>query len=507
MPYRTNLLDYLEDSAARCPNKIAFTDESCALTFAALRREAMVLAGLICRATPRTNSPIGVMAGRTVETLVGFFAALYSGNFYAPLDRDMPAQRLQQVLQTLAPTLILTTEADASRTFPCPTLPMSQRKNAELDEALLCVRRGEILDIDPAYCIFTSGSTGIPKGIAVAHRSVIDFIEWLTETCDFTAADVMGNQAPFYFDCSVKDIYLTLKCGATTHILPKKLFLFPKLLMDFLREKEVTSLVWATSGFNLVANSGALAGHAPQCLKKVVVGGEAMLARQLNVWRHALPHVRYVNLYGPTEVTVDCCYYKVERDFADHEAVPIGAACANKQVLLLDEQLRPVARGERGEICVRGTGLALGYYNEPEKTAAAFVQNPANTHYPDLLYRTGDIGVVNENGELVFQSRRDGQIKHMGYRIELGEIERAIASCPAVDEAVCLFDAPRDRIVCSFSGTVEGAEIIVHLRTLLPKYMFPNVFCRLPALPHNANGKIDRPALKRRYDDEKSTGL
>ena len=356
-----------------------------------------------------------------------------------------------------------------------------------------------MLDIDPVYAIFTSGSTGTPKGIVIAHRSVIDFTEWMADACQFTHQDVMGNQAPFYFDLSVKDIYLTLKCGATTHIIPKKDFLFPTLLMDFLEEKKVTALVWATSAFHLVANSGVLEKKVPSHLRTVILGGEALQAKQLNRWRAALPAVQYTNLYGPTEVTVDCTWYPIQREFADGERIPIGRACANKEVFLLDEHLQPVPPGQPGELCVRGIGLAKGYFGQWDKTRSAFIQDPRNPNYPDLIYRTGDVAVMDDAGLFTFLTRQDGQIKHMGYRIELGEIETALHSVDGIAAAACLFDRNRDRIVCIYEGEPDAAALARAMRRLVPKYMLPNIYEKLDALPMNANGKIDRVKLKEQF--------
>lgn len=223
-----------------------------------------------------------------------------------------------------------------------------------------------------------------------------------------------------------------------------------------------------------------------------------MRAKYLNRWRRAVPKAKFINLYGPTEATVDCAFYPVDREYADDEAIPIGRACANKEILLLDENLTPVPDGQPGEICVRGTGVAKGYYNDPEKTAAAFVQNPGNLHYPDVLYRTGDIAVKNSEGLLVFQSRKDGQIKHMGYRIELGEIERAVAACPDVEDGFCFYDEEKDQIVCLYEGELEGQALIRSLREYLPKYMLPNLALRREML-RNPNGKLDRPKMREEY--------
>ena len=493
-----NVLEYLERTAARVPDKTAFADEAHALTFAQLLAGSRAVGTLVARRAEKSR-PVGVLVGRDAYTPLGFFAALQAGCCYVPLDPQMPSARLDAILRQLDPAVVLYTQESAkiAAQLGCPTLSIEDDLTAEADGALLKARREAVLDTDPVYIIFTSGSTGVPKGIACHHRGVIDLADWLAGAAEFSPDDVLGNQAPFYFDGSVKDLYICVSCGLTCHILPKKLFLFPKLLIEYLNAHGVTALQWATSAFHLVAASGVLEKYRPEKIRKVLLGGETLLARDVNLWRAALPGAQYYNLYGPTEATVDALWYRVDREFADHEAIPAGRPCANKDVFLLDEHRQPVKPGQPGEICIRGTGLALGYYNDPEKTAAAFIQNPLQKNYPERIYCTGDIAVQDENGLFIFQSRQDGQVKHMGYRIELGEIERALASCPGISDAACLFDANKDAIVCCYAGAATPAQILAHLRTLVPKYMFPNVFCARECLPHNQNGKIDRAALKK----------
>ena len=497
-----NALEYLEQSARRLPDKTAFADEEEALTFRRLWERSLALGTLLARRTGAVNRPVAVLSDRTAESVAALQGVLASGNYYVPLDNRMPPPRLEAILSRLKPAAVLYGRGDeklAASLSGWNPLSFAEGWAETGDEELLAERRRRVLDIDPAYVIFTSGSTGIPKGIVISHRSLIDFTEWMADFCGIREDDVLGNQAPFHFDLSVKDLYLTLKCGATAEILPKKLFLFPLPLLQYMDEHRVTALIWATSAFHLVANSGALEKCAPACLRLAALGGEALQARQLNRWRAALPGMEFINLYGPTEVTVDCTACRLDRPYADDEPIPIGTACANMEVQLLDEQLRPVADGQPGEICVRGIGLARGYFGDWDKTRAAFVQNPANPDYPDLLYRTGDLAVRGKDGLLYFSARRDGQIKHMGYRIELGEIETALSALPEVDMAVCLYDAPREKILCVYAGDPDFNAIARQLRARLPKYMQPNVYHWMDKLPMNANGKIDRPALKERY--------
>jgi amino acid adenylation domain-containing protein len=510
MALQRNILEYLQASAARVPDKLAFSDEREKLTFSDVDKRAQALGTLIAGRTGMTNRPVAVLVERTAATLAAFMGALYSGNYYVPIDSQTPVKRIIGLLEQLDPLCLI--HSDETRPLAeelscsCPVLAMEEGFSTAPDNKLLDSRRGKVLDIDPVYVIFTSGSTGVPKGSVISHRSLIDFIEWMSGTLGFTGDDVMANQAPFFFDLSGKDIYLTLKCGATMHIIPRKLFMFPLMLLEFIDGNNITALVWATAAFRLVANSGALEKFAPKGLSKVMLGGEALHAKHLNIWRKALPDVRYVNLYGPTEATINCLYYVIDREYADHEAIPIGRACENTEILLLDEALRPVNSGETGEICVRGIGIARGYYGNPEKTAEVFVQNPNNPLYPDLIYRTGDMGFVNDEGHIVFASRRDGQIKHMSYRIELGEIEVALSALPELSEVVCFFDAERDKIICAYAGSLDADGIITGVRDILPKYMYPNIFRRMDKLPYTPGGKIDRVKIREDYFNESGRG-
>lgn len=506
-----NVLDFLINTAARFPEKTAFADEKQTFTFGQLLSCSQSLGTAIADRTQTVNQPIGVLVSRSAKIPAAFMAVLQSGNCYVPLDAQMPQARLTAILEQLSPQMILYGEEDAKLaeilSAQHAMLPMEAHFSDAPDTALLESRRAKVLDTDPVYIIFTSGSTGMPKGIACHHRGVIDLADWLASAGGFSPDDVLGNQAPFYFDGSVKDLMMCLKCGMSCYILPKKLFMFPKLLVGYLNERNVSVLQWATSAFHLVAQSGILEKDRPQYVRKILLGGEALLARDVNLWKKALPEAEIFNLYGPTEATVDALFYKLDRTFSDSDAVPIGKPCANKDVFLLNDDLTPTKQGEVGELCIRGTGLALGYYADAEKTKKAFIQNPLQTAYPERIYRTGDLAVQGEDGLYYFRARQDGQIKHMGYRIELGEIERALAGFEKIREAMCLFDEKKDAIVCIFAGDAAPAEILTHLKTLVPKYMFPNVFVQKDALWHNANGKIDRPKHKKDYFDGEGTGL
>lgn len=495
MGYYTNVLEYLEESSKNYPEKKAFVDEKNSVTFNELESYSKALGCSIIANTNNTvRRPIVVMVENNVFDIVAFMGILYSGNFYVPIDVNMPEVRIRAIIEKLNPVLIL---HQTGRCIDHISLCIEENVNNPIDEEVLFNVRNKIIDVDPVYIIFTSGSTGVPKGIVINNRAVIDLVEWLTSTFNFSDKDVLGNQTPFYFDASVKDIYITLKNASTMYILPKKFFMFPVKLVEFLNENKVNTILWATSAINLIANSKVLDVSKPLYLDKVFFAGEAMHGKILNVWREKLPDVKYINLYGPTEVTVDCSYYVVNREFSNDEFIPIGNNCRNMEIFLLNENLERV---DVGEICVRGTGVSLGYYNEPEKTKEAFIQNPFNSLYRDIVYKTGDIAKINEFGELVFISRKDGQVKHMGNRIELGEIEVNVNSLSRVSNAVCLFDDEKDKIVLVCEGKeLDESYIVKELSQKLPKYMLPNIIKLVDKMPYNANGKIDRVKLKEWY--------
>lgn len=499
-----NVLEWLENTAIMLPDKIAFADEQAEITFATLLENAKKVGTALAN---KTNScaPVAFYMRKSVYAVCGIFGTVYAGGCYSFVDLRQPKMRAEKILDILAPTVLLT---DAENYEDAVTF-FGTRAGLEIikiEELLLCKidqkkldkLRRESLDIDPLYVNFTSGSTGNPKGVAVSHRSVIDFIEQFTKIFQITDNDVIGNQAPLDFDVSVKDIYSGILTGATVEMIPRNYFSAPMQLMDFLAERKVTTLIWAVSAMCFVSTMNGLEYRTPASLKKILFSGETMPVKHLNIWKKYLPDAMYVNVYGPTEITCNCTYHILDRDYELNEMIPIGKAFPNEKVFLLDESDHVITKeNELGEICVGGTCLALGYYKDEEKTKQVFVQNPANHTYYERIYRTGDLGKYNENGDLIYATRKDFQIKYLGHRIELGEIENVAQSLDGITRACCLFDDRKKKLLMFYSGDREKSEVLSELKNLLPPFMIPGKIYRIDEMPMTKNGKIDRSCLKK----------
>lgn len=497
-----NILQYLEATVCRCPDKLAFSDGETGMSFAELHSSARAVGTALCRRGV-SSRPVAVFMKKSPAALAAFFGAVYAGCYYVPLDDEMPRHRIELILQKLdAAALICDADTEASaRRLPFEgelcRFDDIVRDTAPDDAALGEIRRRQ-LDTDPIYVVFTSGSTGVPKGVVGCHRAVIDYIEGLCEVLSFDESTVFGNQTPLYFDACLKEIIPTLKYGATTYLIPKPLFMFPVKLVEYINAHGINTLCWVVSALTMISSMHTFDKIKPDGLRLVAFASEVFPARQLRIWCDTLPETRFVNLYGPTESTGICCYYEVPRDFDENEPLPIGQPLPNTEILLLDENNRVPPVGEQGEICVRGTRLTPGYYADNELTAKAFVQNPLNSLYPELIYRTGDIGRLDARGRLIFCGRRDYQIKHMGHRIELGEIEAAASANDAVETCCCLFDAEKQRIVLLYVGEVSSGALTEYMKAKLPRYMLPNTVRQLDEMPHTPNGKIDRKLLSGR---------
>lgn len=495
-----NVLEWLEETTYKFPDKIIFNEDINCISYSKFVKESKNVA---CRLVELGiyRKPVVVYLKKGIKCLVGMFGSVYSGNYYTPIDDKMPIERIKKIVLTLNPACVIT---DSEGIAKCSKWNLDVNI-LNIDVLIGCDNKMKILpwegtiDRDILYVLFTSGSTGIPKGVAIRHQSVIDYIDNIVDLVHFDCNTLLCSQAPFYFDNSILDIYVTIKVGGTLYIPDDTAFIQPKILMDYLYYNRINSIFWVPSAMAMLARTNALATHdLSENLKNILFCGEIMQTKYLNIWKKYIPHAQYINLYGPTEITDACTYYLVNRSFSDNDSLPIGFPFPNTEIYVINDDNELVTNeyeGE-GELYVRGTGVAAGYYNDLIKTNEVFIQNPFTPQYEDKVYRTGDIVKFNCYGELEFVGRRDSQIKYSGFRIELGEIEKALLNFNNISECCCLFDSEKNKIIAVIDKNYSKKELNEFLQSLLPKYMLPHKVVYMENLPKNTSGKLDRKKIK-----------
>ena len=494
------ILDRLERTEAEYGDRLAVDDGATALTYSELAGAARGI-GSILSEKVAPNEPVAIFAEKSTATLTCMYGVVYAGGFYVSVNPEQPPERVRKILDVLESRTVVVDEARreqlaASGYSGCVLYLEDLYRDAAAASAgaaeKLAGIREQMTGEYPLYGVFTSGSTGNPKGIVVQHRSVIDFIGHFTEIFGITCEDIIGNQAPFDFDVSVKDLYSAMFTGAEVVLIPREFFSTPPRLLDYLCDKNVTVLIWAVSALCIVSGLKGLRYRVPDKVRMIMFSGEVMPIKHLQIWQAALPDAQYVNLYGPSEITCNCTYYRINRTFEKTDKLPIGGAFPGRTVFLMDEEGRIVTEpGVSGEICCAGESLAIGYYNNPEQTARQFIMFDLNG-VEQRVYKTGDLAAYGTDGELYFAGRGDFQIKHMGHRIELEEIETNFTALDGVARAVCLFDEPKNRIVCWYMGDIDPKEVRIRLKEKVPAYMVPGRINRVEEMPYNKNGKIDR---------------
>lgn len=496
-----SVLEWLEKTADHFPNKPVFCDRDSSVTFTDVFTRAKAIGSAIA-AKGICKKPVAVISGRHCMTPVTYLGVIYSGCFYAPIDSSLPIQRINLILETLQPALILT---DAANRDFIKKLDYQGDAMVAEEAAIHPICQTELARIrrfanenDPLYVIFTSGSTGRPKGVITSHHALMCYIDAYSQVMGISSSDVLGNQSPLDYIAAVRDIYLPLRHGCSMVIIPKELFMTPVKLFDYMNEHQVSAVGWSVSALTVPASLKAFDHGKPAFLKKICFSGSVMPCKYLKLWQENLPDTLFVNQYGPTEATASCTYYIVRERVNEEDVLPIGLPYRDYRVFLLNSKNEPVKEGEEGEICVSGPILALGYYNDPERTAESFIQNPLNSLYRELIYKTGDIGVFRKDGILEFHGRKDRQIKHLGHRVELDEVERAAGAVTGVLECCVLYDKPAETIFLYYTGTATAKEIAVDMRKSLPGFMIPRKIICLETMPKLPNGKIDMAALKNR---------
>ena len=507
---KINLIELFEETVKRYPQKVAVIDKDREITFSALHQQSLRLASRLISMGIAQNKPVGVFLDKSIESVYANLGILYAGDFYMNLDIKTPAERIRNIIQLVEPAAIISTTRQIKPIegiIPSTTqviLLDEADETADVDATAILRRLSTIIDTDPSCIINTSGSTGTPKGVVLNHKSFFDFIEWAIDTFHFGDDLVMGSLSPIVFDIYSFELCMLMAKASTLVVLPAHLAAFPAKILEVLEQHKVNFLFWVPTIMVNIANMDLLSTFKLESLKTVWFAGEVFPTKQYNYWHHHLPQTTFANLYGPIEITLDCTYYIINKEIPDEEPLPIGYPCRNTDILVLDDEDRLVKEANvEGELCVRGTSLAMGYYNNPEKTAAAFVQNPLNKAYPEVIYRTGDIVCYNEEGLIMFKGRKDNIVKHQGYRTDLGEIEHVIINTLKLVKNGCIVYNQAEKQITLFYEAEEEVpvtEFRLSIGKVLPKYMIPTAYHRLEQLQRNANGKIDRLFYKKQVN-------
>ena len=503
---KNTILDHLDEMAMRFPNKIALSGGATRLSFSQLRGGARAIASRLI-SSGNTRRCVAILMDKHPDTVCAFFGALYAGCFYVCIDPALPDARIRAIAERSRAEAVICNEKSRVRAEllygRAEIFCFEDLVSSGASDALLNAARERIIDTDPAYIVFTSGSTGEPKGVCASHRALLDYANSLCATLGFDSDTVFGNQAPLYYDAPLKELLPVVCLGASLVFIPEELFKFPALLCAFIVEQGINTLCWAASAFAVVSSLGALDRVDMSHLRLVCFGSEVFPKKDYERWRAACPNARFINLYGPTEATGMSCYFVCDRPLAPDEPIPIGKPFPNTEIILVGESGEICKSGEVGEIYIRGSCLAHGYYGDSRATEAAFVQNPLSRQYPDRVYRTGDLARYNCHGELVYLGRRDRQIKIMGRRIEPYEIERAACECQGVEMCALCYDPTRSEALLFYTGEAEERELHRGLRERLPRFMLPRRCIHLDSMPQKANGKLDRSYLETLINDER----
>lgn len=511
------------------PDSVAVVAAGTTLTYGELDALSNQLARLLRDSGRRQGDRVAMLMPKSPIAIATLLAIYKAECIYVPLDPSSPAMRVKKILDACESTCLLAAgpvgalveelfEGEQRRERMSlgwmssgPPAGCTVPAEFTLDDVagysaapVPCRSASE----DPAHILFTSGSTGTPKGVVITHANVIRFVEWATKYFGMDGSDRVSAHPPLHFDLSFFDIFGTAAVGGQLHLVPPELTL-PNKIADFIRASELTQWFSVPSVLTYMARFGVVAAGDFPALRRVLWCGEVLPTPALMHWMERLPHVRFTNLYGPTETTIASSYYTVPECPQNPQApIPIGTACDGEELLVLDESRRPLPHGETGDLYIGGVGLALGYWRDPERTAAAFVPHPERP--TERIYKTGDLARKGDDGLVYFVGRSDTQIKSRGYRIELGEIEAAVAAITDVQECAVVAlhtDGFEGTVICCAYVPEAGAHATPvalrrELSRRLPGYMLPARWLAFDRFPKNANGKIDRPRLKHAFESD-----
>ena len=496
---KSNMLEFLEETTQRLPEKVSFYDDRESLTYAQLTEKAQRIGSCLAATAPLRTPVALLLESRSIRNVSAMYGTLYAGCAYAPLDIAMPPERLKLLLDLMQPSAVLADEKGAKAYevlgMDVPLVRYADAENAEIDFEKLAAIRRQASVYDPMSVLYTSGSTGIPKGSIQTHFSYVNWTDATNEVYSFTEDMVFGNQSPFFYANSVLDVISPVSLGATVYLLPAGVLGFPKKMIACLKEQHVTCLCMTPSSFINIVNAGVL---EPGCLPEMkwgIMSGESMPWPPLKVWMDATPNADWWHYYGSTEM-FSVAVGKVAHEHDAGSRLPVGRPFRLAHILFLDEDGNEAKPGDSGEMLLSSPWIAWGYHRDPERTMASWVVDPLERGWQERFFRSGDVGYLQEDGQLMVLGRRDNQIKHMGYRMELGEVEAALRGLEGWEEGCVLFDRENDKIWCFWSGKLDEKQLQAGLKESLARYMLPDRYVHLDEMPHTPSMKVDRNTLK-----------
>lgn len=497
-----NMLQPLELTAGRVPERVAFYDDREKLTYRALTDTARRIGSALAEVTSPRQSVALLLDARSIRNIPALYGVLYAGCAYAPLDISMPPERLHQLLELLSPAAVVADDRGekalhALGDFTAPVLSYDAAAAHPENASRLDAIRRNASAYDPMSILYTSGSTGIPKGSVQTHLAYLQWTQATIEAYGLDETVVFGNQSPFFYANSIIDIFPPAALGATVYLLPAGVLTFPRKLIDCLNRERVTELTMTPSSFVSVVNAGVLEPGCLPHLRYGIMSGESMPWPPLEVWMQAAPRASWWHFYGSTEM-FSVAVGRVTEKPREGERLSVGKPFPVVHILFLDENGEEAAPGTPGEMLLSSPWIASGYHRDDARTQSAWVVDPLGRGYYERFYRGGDVGYLRPDGCLVVLGRRDSQIKHMGYRMELGEVEAALAAIPGWQEGCVLFDREKGELWCFYTGALTEKQLQKELKTRLARYMLPDRYLHLDALPHTASMKLNRAALTER---------
>jgi amino acid adenylation domain-containing protein len=521
------LHDLLRNTADAAPNKTALVFRKREMTYSELDKASNKLARYLNQSGVRIGDRVGILLNKCPEALISVFGILKAGAAYVPIDPQIPAGRARFIIDNCEIRHLISSTGHIKRLTSDPAsdplqvdnivvtdnaedLPPRRIDRSEVVslDSLISQSNGELnaakmSDVNPAYILFTSGSTGQPKGVVISHANALTFVNMASEYFKITDRDRFASHAPLHFDLSVFDIYVAMKCGATTVLVPEPLSTFPIRLAEHIHQNEIS--IWNSAASVLVqlADRGKMDRFQFDALRIVHFSGDVMPLKYLRLLKKFMPKANFYNIYGQTEANSSLCYHVGDVSYADGRPIPIGKAFPNFEVFALSDDHQVISGpGQDGELYVKSSTVAMGYWRDPILSRKKFVPDPRNPYSQDRIYRTGDVVRIGEDGNYYFAGRKDHMVKSRGYRIELPEIEYVITSHPLVRHAAAI-PVPDELIgnkILAYISLVEGGQLDANTlldfcAMQLPKYMIPELFEFRDSLPMTSSGKIDRKSL------------